>query len=457
MIQPQRIEALNDQPVRQGRYVLYWMQASPRAVGNHALEYAIRQANDLRQGVVVVFGLTDDYPEANLRHYTFLLEGLCDVRQALAQRGIQLVVRPASPPDAALSLADDASLLVTDVGYLRHQRAWRQTVAWKAPCRVVQVESNVIVPVHATSSKEEYAARTIRPKIHRLLARYLVPLRETRTGVDTLGLKFAGLDLHRPDDVLERLRIDRSVPPSPLFHGGTTQALRLLRQFIEHKLARYPQDRNQPALDGVSHMSPYLHFGQISPLQIALAVQNVRGPSAQAKDAFLEELIVRRELSMNFVTFQRQYDAYEAVPHWARIELKAHTKDPRPHLYSLEQFEAARTHDPYWNAAQEELRLTGKMHNYLRMYWGKKIIEWTAWPEEAFRIALMLNNKYSLDGRDPNSFAGIAWCFGKHDRPWARRPVFGSVRYMNAAGLERKCDMQAYVDKIRRVAAGGQG
>jgi len=200
-------------------------------------------------------------------------------------------------------------------------------------------------------------------------------------------------------------------------------------------------------------LSPYLHFGQISPLEVALAVENARDTNRAARDAFLEELIVRRELSLNFVEHHPRYDTFDALPAWAQRSLREHAADPREYLYTLEVLEAARTQDPYWNAAQREMVRTGKMHNYMRMYWGKKILEWSPTPEAAFAAALHLNNKYELDGRDPNSFAGVAWCFGKHDRAWGEREVFGKIRYMGAAGLKRKFDMDTYV---RRVGAAGE-
>jgi deoxyribodipyrimidine photo-lyase len=206
--------------------------------------------------------------------------------------------------------------------------------------------------------------------------------------------------------------------------------------------------RNDPTLDYLSHLSPYLHFGQISPLYIALKVIDT---DSRGKEAFLEELIVRRELSMNFVFYNEKYDSFEAVPEWAKKTLKAHQKNKRQYTYSLEELETAQTHDAYWNAAQREMVGRGKMHGYMRMYWGKKIIEWSKTPEKAFQIALYLNNKYELDGRDPNGFTGVAWCFGKHDRPWGERPIFGNVRYMNDKGLKRKFDADRYVRMMSRI------
>ncbi len=445
MVHPERIQLLNDRPVQDGRYVLYWMQASQRAECNHALEYAIRRANELKLPPVVLFGITDEFPEANERHYAFMLEGLAEVQQAQRHRGIQLVAWHRSPESAAAELAGGASLVVADRGYLRVQKQWREHVARKAPCSVVQVETDVIVPVEVVSDKEEFAARTIRPKIHKHLQQYLVPLKETPVGTDSLDLSFGGLDLTDMEAVLQNLDIDRSVAPVEEFTGGTSEARRLLDEFIEQRLDGYDELRNEPALDHVSHMSPYLHFGQISPLTIALEVMRRPGEGAEA---YLEELIVRRELSMNFVHYNPEYDSFQGLPDWARKTLGEHADDTREVVYSPERLEAAETDDPYWNAAQTEMVARGKMHNYMRMYWGKKILEWSESPEEAFRTALYLNNKYELDGRDPNSFTGVAWCFGKHDRPWKERPIFGKVRYMNAAGLERKFDMDAYIERV---------
>ncbi|HID28732.1 MAG TPA: deoxyribodipyrimidine photo-lyase [Desulfobacterales bacterium] len=449
MIQAERIQALNERPVQRGKYVLYWMQASQRATWNHALEFAIQQANERHERLLVLFGITNRFPEANARHYTFMLEGLREVRDALMNRGIQFVVKLKSPKLCALKLAKEASLVVTDRGYLRIQRQWRRHVSEKVSCRVLQVESDVVVPVEVASDKEAYSAGILRPKIKRHLSRYLVPLKEIPIRKDSVGLKFQSVNLDDVKGVITRLNIDGKVTPVDSFRGGTPTAEQHLEAFIAKKLNDYAERRSDPSLNLGSHMSPYLHFGQISPLYIALKVRQARGKSKNAKDAYLEELVVRRELSMNFVHYNTHYDSFEALPEWANNTLTAHKKDPREYVYSLDEWETARTHDPYWNAAQQEMVATGKMHNYMRMYWGKKILEWSETPEGAYRIALHLNNKYELDGRDPNGFAGVAWCFGKHDRAWKERPVFGKVRYMNAAGLQRKFDIEAYVNRVK--------
>ena len=235
------------------------------------------------------------------------------------------------------------------------------------------------------------------------------------------------------------------------FRGGPSRARQRLADFIAHKLAHYDEKRNAPSKDYLSHLSPYLHFGQISPLYIALQIRDAENVGSENREAYLEELIVRRELSMNFCHYDPDYDSLACLPDWARETLAAHADDPRTYVYDLAAFEGARTHDPYWNAAQLEMVRTGKMHGYMRMYWGKKILEWTPNPAEAFRIALTLNNRYELDGRDPNGYAGVAWCFGKHDRAWKERAVYGKVRYMSAGGLERKFDIEAYVAQVDQM------
>jgi deoxyribodipyrimidine photo-lyase len=455
-----RIRALNESDAvrgRRARYVLYWMQQSARAECNHALEHAVQEANERKLPLVACFGLMERYPDANLRHYRFLLEGLAHTRSALERRGIALRVRRGSPEAVALALAEGAALVVCDRGYLRQQRSWRERVAARAGRRVVQVESDAVVPVDLVSQRAEVGARTLRPKLQRLLDEHLVDLATTPLERDSLGLRLPGTDLDPsdPDAVLDDMRVDRSVAPvGEHFRGGTAQARARLRAFVETRLAGYAEARREPAGDAVSRLSPYLHFGQISPLYVALRVREADAGAKPDREGFLEELLVRRELALNFVLHAERYDDYACIPGWAKETLRRHARDARPHRYDLSELEAAETHDPYWNAAQNEMKHTGYMHNHMRMYWGKKILEWSARPEEAHRTALHLNNKYFLDGRDPSSYANVAWLFGVHDRPWPERPVFGKVRSMTAAGLERKTDAGAYVAKIERLVEG---
>ena len=446
MVQKERITALNNRPIRRGRYVLYWMQAAQRAEYNHALEYAIERADELGRPVVAVFGITDNYPEANLRHYYFMLEGLRETQKALESKGIRLVVRHQSPETAAVELGGRASLVVVDAGQLRIQRKWRSYAAKKLKCPLYQIETNLIVPVEEASVKDNFSAGTFRPRINKKLDYYLRGMRHRRPKRDSLGMRFDSFDISDIDKALSRLDIDGTVNRIPTFRGGTSEAKRNLEKFIKSKLDLYGDIRNDPTKDGTSNMSPYLHFGQISPLYIVIKVLASKG---KGKDAYLEELIVRRELSHNFVFYNQVYDKYDALSPWAKRTLNYHAKEKRQYVYSLREFEQAKTHDPYWNAAQKEMVIKGKMHGYMRMYWGKKILQWSKSPKMAFKTAIYLNNKYELDGRDANAYAGVAWCFGQHDRAWSERPVFGKVRYMNANGLKRKFDADAYVEKVR--------
>ncbi len=451
MIQPERIRALNKKDVRKGRYVLYWMQQAQRAEWNHALEHAVRRANEIGLPLLAVFAITQRFPGANERHYAFMLGGLRETQRSLRRRGVRLLVRLAPPLDAVQVLAADAALVVTDCGYLRVQRRWRRKLAQRIACRFEQVETDVVVPVETVSAKEEYAARTIRPKIHERLERFLTPVEQTALERDCLDLPADSVALADVPALLQSMRINRDAAPAGAFRPGAAEAKRLLDQFVSEKLASYDERRNDPNCDFTSHMSPYLHFGQISPLYVALRVRQAKGAGQANIDAYLEELIVRRELSMNFCRYNRRYEEFDCLPEWAQETLRDHADDEREHSYAPAQLEAAETHDPYWNAAQREMVLRGKMHSYMRMYWGKKLLEWVPDPRRAHWLALELNDRYELDGRDPNGFAGVAWCFGKHDQAWGERRVFGKVRYMSAGGLERKFDIHAYVRQIEEL------
>jgi deoxyribodipyrimidine photo-lyase len=433
-----------------GAFVLYWMQQSQRAHCNHALEYAATRANALALPLVVCFGLTN-YPEANLRHYTFMLEGLVETAAALRERKIRFVLRFGDPAEVALQIARCAALMVCDRGYLRVQKTWRQKVAAEAGCPVVQVESDVIVPVEIASQKQEFAARTLRPKLERAFAKFLHLPAAVQPKHSSLGLKLRGERISPA--LLRKLQLDESVPAvTQFFRGGTSAAEKLFRGFLRDRFGAYRENRNQPQTNNVSHMSKYLHFGQVSPIWLAIAARKERAAGRENIASFIDELLVRRELATNFCEFNPDYDRYDALPDWARKTLSQHRRDKRPHLYSRAELEAGATHDPYWNAAMREMRVTGYMHNYMRMYWGKKILAWSPTPEQAHATALAINNKFFLDGRDANSFANIGWLFGLHDRPWPKRKIFGKIRCMTAAGLERKCDIAAYVAQVNALA-----
>ncbi len=439
MIEPERIQVLNTNSVQSGKYVLYWMQSSQRVEYNHALGYAIEKANEYGVPLLSFFSLTADYPMANERSYTFLLEGLKDMRRSLNGIGASLVIDQMFPDEGIVSYAKDAVLVVVDRDYQRLQRDWRSRVAKRVHCPVIQVETNVVVPVELASPKEEYTAGTFRPKVHKHFDRFLEtyklePLEHTKEWVEVF-------DIENIPSILHQLNTDSSVKSVDWLHGGHSEAVKQLHSFIQERLNGFDEYRNDPSRSYLSNMSPYLHFGQISPIEIALAVMESGAPG---EESYLEELIVRRELSMNFVHYNQTYDSIECLPNWARTTLDEHREDTREHVYSLKKLEQCETHDPYWNAAQKEMMDRGKMHGYMRMYWGKKIIEWSKTPEQAYKNAIYLNDKYELDGRDPNGYTGVAWCFGKHDRAWAERPIFGKIRYMNDKGLKRKFDIESY-------------
>jgi deoxyribodipyrimidine photo-lyase len=395
-----------------------------------------------------------------------MTEGLLTLSKTLEDQGVRFVIKTGSPGEAPLALGDDAALVVTDRAYLRIQKRWREQVAHELECPLVQVETDVIVPVAVASLKDEWSAATFRKKITPMLGRFLVPLEQKKPALSSLNMDAGSVKEETTETLLKRISCEitgktcettgknGSGQPDPLpWRGGENVAQDILTRFIWDKLERYPAYRNDPEADVLSCMSPYLHFGQISPLFIAQKILESNSPSA---GIYLEELIVRRELSMNFVHYNPLYDEFSGLPDWAKKTLSDHSRDRREYTYRFSEFESAGTHDPYWNAAQREMVITGKMHGYMRMYWGKKILEWSETPEEAYRTALALNNRYELDGRDPNGYAGIAWCFGKHDRAWQERPVFGKIRFMNASGLNRKFDAARYADRIEALGHDGR-
>lgn len=449
MIDGERITPLNSRAPVKGGYVLYWMQQAQRFDFNHALQYAVQEADRHDLGVVVAFCLVDDYPGANLRHYAFMMEGLRETVPRFREAGMQCLIVRGRPEDVIPLLSRDACLVVVDRGYLRHQVLWRTRVAARIECPLVQVESDIVVPVETASPKAEYAARTIRLKIHRHRERFLRPLETRVPRRSSLGCVPAGIEELPGERSPEALNVDRTAAPvGAFFTGGPTRGRVLFQAFLRDKLGSYVQHHNQPQTDDCSCMSMYLHFGQVSPLDLALQALELDDDLPEDVDAFLEELIVRRELAINFVRYTGEYDSFSCLPAWARKTLERHGADRRPQVYSTEELDGASTHDTYWNAAMTEMKVTGFMHNYMRMYWGKKILEWRRTPQEAWATLLELNNRYFLDGRDPSSYAGAGWVFGLHDRPWGERGIYGTVRTMTASGLERKCDIRAYVEKV---------
>jgi deoxyribodipyrimidine photo-lyase len=426
--------------------VVYWMSRDQRTDDNWALLFAQEQAKKNDAPLAVVFCLTSKFPNANWRHYDFMLLGLHETADSLAPKNIAfflLIGEPTQTLPEFLHTHRVASL-VTDFDPLRIKRHWKEKIARQIDIPFYEVDAHNIVPCWLASPKLEYGAYTIRPKIHRLLGEFLddFPLLKKHP-IDWPG-KVPTIDW---ENVLKSLPIDRTVPPIDWLTPGSHAGKKVLTDFIEHKLRRYDLDRNDPTLDGQSNLSPYLHFGQLSPQRVALAV-NRSTHDLHAKEPFLEELIVRRELSDNFCYYNENYDRFEGFPAWARETLDAHRRNKREYRYSLADFESARTHDPLWNAAQMEMVRRGKMHGYLRMYWAKKILEWSDSPEDAMKIAIALNDKYEVDARDPNGYVGIAWSIGGvHDRAWKSRPVFGKIRYMSFNGAKSKFDIDVYIKR----------
>jgi len=443
------VRFLNNKKVRGGEFVLYWMQSSQRVEDNWALSYAIQAANSLGLPIVVYFGLTTEFPEANFRHYWFMVEGLKEVSTTLQSLGVRFVVKHANPPTGLMELSEKASQIIVDKGYLRINKEWYNHAAQRTQVPIVQVEDNVVVPIEETSQKEEYSAATLRPKLLAKLNQFLDLPPQILPKKPSLDMEIDSVSLVDSERTLAALQVDRSVNKSKFFQGGTTRAKKLLELFMEHSLGIYERKGNNPENNCASYLSPYLHFGQISPVYIAIQILRTK---AAVSHKFLEQLIIRRELAIDFVHYNADYDSFLSLPQWAKKTLAAHAEDQRSYVYSLRELESAQTHDVYWNAAQKEMVVTGKMNGYMRMYWGKKIIEWTKNPSEAFKMALFLNNKYELDGRDPNGYAGVAWCFGKHDRPWKEREIFGNVRFMNKKGLERKFNMDSYLKRINSLS-----
>ena len=437
-----------------GRCVVYWMQRAQRALDNPALDVAVEVANSLKQPVVIFFAPVPFYPHANLRHYAFLAQGIPDIAERARERGIGFVLRR-YPDHSLLKFCDEvnASLVIGDENPMREPSHWRELAAKKLRMPLWTVDADVLVPSKMLE-KEQYAARIIRPRLQQRLKQFLVPQRNPKARVE--WEKPRGLHALPDDgsfDITEEWKgLDRSVQPVGSFCGGTSEALKLLHDFVTDKLARYPERHGKPEVDGTSRLSPYLHFGHIGPHTVALAVERAKAPRA-ANDDFLDQLVTWRELSINFVHFNPLYDSIESAPDWAHRTLAAHARDERPVMYSRKQLEQAETHDELWNAAQGQMLHAGWMHNYMRMYWAKKILEWSVSPAVAYQTAVYLNDKYFLDGRDPNGYAGIAWAIaGKFDRPWFQRPIFGTIRYMSGNAARKKFDADKYIEQMTKLA-----
>ena len=429
-----------------GTCVVYWMQRAQRGIDNPALDTAVEAANEFRKPVVVFFAPVPYYPHANARPYAFLAQGVADIAGDLRRRNIGFVLRR-WPDHSLIRFCEEVrpALVIGDENPLREAEHRRAVDTKKLRCPFWTVDADVVVPSRLIE-KAQYAARIIRPKLKAQLGGFVC---EPKNPHARVAWKSSGTASLPPEINFDQLTdgwpLKRAVEPVSSFRGGTHEGMRLLREFVGTKLLHYSRDRNHPELDGTSRLSPYLHFGHISPVRVALEVQASGAPEAE-KQSFLDQVITWRELAINFVRTNPKYDTFASAEGWAQRTLAAHARDKRPVLYTERQLENAETCDDLWNAAQRQMVTAGWMHNYMRMYWAKKILEWIRSPEEAYAIAVRLNDKYFLDGRDPNGYAGVAWAIaGKFDRPWFERPIFGQIRYMSGASAARKFNAVAYI------------
>ncbi len=467
-LDPARLRLLNPLPPRPGRYVLYWMTANRRRRYNHALQHAVARARELGAPLLVLEGLRLQYPHASDRHHRFVLDGMADNARAFADSAVTYLPwvesRPGEGKGLLARLAQDAALLVTDdwPGFF-HPRML--AAAARLPIRMEAVDSAGLLPVRA-ADKAYGRAVDFRRFLQKTLPTHLahLPQADPLAGVDlppaTVPAWLRPASAERLAGRVEDLPIDHSVSPVAERGGSVAGRVRLDR-FLD-RLPSY-LERNQPDGGGGSGLSPYLHYGQVGAGEVYAALLDRVGPPTfgkvnasregwwglpEAAESFLDELITWRELALNGAAFLPGYESYEATPAWAQQSLEEHRADPRPALYSLEELDAGLTHDPLWNAAQAELRESGRMHNYLRMLWGKRVLEWSEDPRRAFEILVHLNDRYALDGRDPNTLAGVGWVFGRYDRPWGpRRPIFGTVRYMSSENTARKLRLREYLER----------
>ncbi len=456
-VDPERVAKRNAAPEHPNRrYVLYWMQMNRRVDSNHALLFAIERANELNLPVLVYEPLTYTGPYANDRLYSFVLQAVPETGRRLERLGIGYVFylrKTRGGDNALLELAKEAAAVVTDEYPVFQARLHNEAFSKQLDSAFYAVDSSCVVPMGCIATRQ-FGAYTIRPRIHKLLPRFLRPAPKPRV---KRPFSFPVPHFHTTvekanmPDLIASCEINHSIAPSVTFTGGRKQAERLLRHFLHYNLRRFDASRNEPSEHATSHMSPYLHFGQISPLEIALAVKDYADQHKLLPAGYLEELIVRRELAFNYCRFVEDPASLANLPAWCQETMRAHAGDKRDPSYTPEQFTAAATHDELWNATQREMLLRGKIHGYYRMYWGKKIIEWSPTYEEAARTMIDIHGHYALDGRDPNTFTNVLWCFGLHDRAWAERPVFGKIRYMSLEGMRRKTETQAYIDEINRL------
>lgn len=424
--------------------VVYWMQRDQRVNDNWTLIHSLNKAKEKNLPYAVIFCLVPKFLDATIRQYGFMLKGLKKVEEKLEERKIPFVLLSGEPSEEIPKFVEDAdvSLLISDFNPLYISRKWKSEVTSKIDIPYKTIDTHNIVPVTEVSDKAEFAAYTFRPKINKKLIEFADEFPTDIIYRDNPA-KVVKNDWEK---IIKNLEIDFKVDEVDWLLPGEEEAEKMMNNFLCKKLTGYKENRNNPNVDAVSNLSPYLHFGHISAQRVYLETlkQNNQNEDVQV---FLEELVVRRELSDNFCLYNKDYDNFSGFHEWAQVTLNNHREDKREYLYELNQFEYSETHDKLWNAAQNQMKKSGKMHGYLRMYWAKKILEWTVNPETAIATANYLNDKYELDGRDPNGYTGSAWSIGGvHDRPWFEREVYGKIRYMNFNGAKRKFDVDMFID-----------
>jgi len=431
-----------------GSSVVYWMSRDQRLRDNWALRYAQEKALEYEVPLILVFCLQTTFLEAGQRQFGFMIRGLRELSKTLPSYNIPFLVHEGEPHNVLPDVISEhrAGLLVSDFSPLRIKRNWNEAVLEAIDIPVHEVDAHNIVPVWEASEKKEFAAHAIRKKIHKNLPEFLHDLPEIAEHPYIASTESTRVDVEK---LMNTVTPKNDVPEVDWITPGEEAAHTQMWNFIEGSLTEYDEARNDPNERVLSDLSPYYHFGQVSAQRVAVEIDSRPGTRTEDKEAYLEELIVRKELSDNFCFYEPNYDSFEGFPDWAQKTLNEHREDERDYVYSADAFENAHTHDDLWNAAQLEMVKYGKMHGFMRMYWAKKILEWTKTPEDALEIGIWLNDKYELDGRDPNGYVGVAWSVGGvHDRAWQERPVYGKVRYMNKNGCKRKFNVEAYIQKM---------
>lgn len=489
-----RVRPVNERPIRgDGDFVLYWMTAFRRVHWNFSLQRALEHCRELRRPLVILDAVRIRYPWASDRLHRFIIEGMAANQAAVAAADNPGVLyfpyvepEPGKGSGLFATLARHACAVVTDDFPCFFLPTLVKVAARQVAVRMEAVDSNGLVPLPATPHAFTMAFHFRRWLQKNLpgwleISEWPVPHPLKRVTLPKFSplprsifqqWKPADVDLLLGDQGLSKLQIDHGVVPSPLIRGGSAAAGTVLKRFWRDRLDRYADERNQPDAEAASGVSPYLHFGHLSVHEVFAAAakreewsldclaSKATGKNegwwgtSPAMESFLDELITWREIGFNFCTHRPDdYDRYESLPEWCRKTLEKHARDRRETVYEVDQFEAAETHDPLWNAAQRQLVREGRMHNYLRMLWGKKVLEWSASPREALQTLIHLNNKYAIDGRNPNSYSGIFWCLGRYDRPWApERPIFGMIRYMSSENTARKIRVKDYLKQYGPMA-----